>query len=268
MGNNLQHRRKKALCCFSSLMQYSTGWRFKKRPGIDYFLQQVGPPLFEVVIYSQEQGLVSGCSSRERGRDSVSVCVYVCVCTCVYSLLYWDARCDSMKLSCLFSNCKTHYMYFSRLKHQAFVVYCLPEDGNNGSNICMFSCHLSTYALRMRWQQCQCTWLYWHYLSTSALRMEMAMSVLPIRLCTACGNGNNVSILGCIDTACPPVHCIWTWQQCHYTWLYWHCVSAYTCIWRWQQCWYIWLYWHCLSTCARTVSVSYTHLTLPTITKV
>ncbi|XP_070182116.1 mitochondrial import inner membrane translocase subunit TIM50-like isoform X2 [Littorina saxatilis] len=38
---------------------YSTGWRFKKRPGIDYFLQQVGPPLFEVVIYSQEQGLTA-----------------------------------------------------------------------------------------------------------------------------------------------------------------------------------------------------------------
>ncbi|RUS85071.1 hypothetical protein EGW08_007165 [Elysia chlorotica] len=38
---------------------YSTGWRFKKRPGIDYFLQQVGPPLFEVVIYSQEAGMTA-----------------------------------------------------------------------------------------------------------------------------------------------------------------------------------------------------------------
>ena len=53
------------------MLQYSTGWRFKKRPGIEYFLQQVGPPLFEVVIYSQEQGLVSAC---------VCVCVRVCVC--------------------------------------------------------------------------------------------------------------------------------------------------------------------------------------------
>ncbi|XP_071803246.1 mitochondrial import inner membrane translocase subunit TIM50-like [Asterias amurensis] len=35
---------------------YSNGWRFKKRPGVDYFLQQVGPPLFEVVIYTSEQG--------------------------------------------------------------------------------------------------------------------------------------------------------------------------------------------------------------------
>ncbi|XP_076442911.1 mitochondrial import inner membrane translocase subunit TIM50-like [Babylonia areolata] len=38
---------------------YSTGWRFKKRPGIEYFLSQVGPPLFEVVIYSQEQGMTA-----------------------------------------------------------------------------------------------------------------------------------------------------------------------------------------------------------------
>ncbi|XP_014676292.1 PREDICTED: mitochondrial import inner membrane translocase subunit TIM50-like [Priapulus caudatus] len=38
---------------------YGTGWRFKKRPGIDYFLQQVGPPLFEVVIYTQEQGFTA-----------------------------------------------------------------------------------------------------------------------------------------------------------------------------------------------------------------
>lgn len=35
---------------------YGTGWRFKKRPGLDYFLQQVGPPLFEIVIYTSEQG--------------------------------------------------------------------------------------------------------------------------------------------------------------------------------------------------------------------
>uniref|UniRef100_A0A2C9JZ92 Mitochondrial import inner membrane translocase subunit TIM50 n=1 Tax=Biomphalaria glabrata TaxID=6526 RepID=A0A2C9JZ92_BIOGL len=38
---------------------YGTGWRFKKRPGIDYFLQQVGPPLFEVVIYSSEAGMTA-----------------------------------------------------------------------------------------------------------------------------------------------------------------------------------------------------------------
>jgi len=49
---------------FCYCVQLSTGWRFKKRPGLDYFLQQVGqvaagPPLFEVVIYTHEQGLVS-----------------------------------------------------------------------------------------------------------------------------------------------------------------------------------------------------------------
>ncbi|XP_064622812.1 mitochondrial import inner membrane translocase subunit TIM50-like [Lineus longissimus] len=38
---------------------YGTGWRFKKRPGIEYFLQQVGPPIFEVVIYTAEQGFTA-----------------------------------------------------------------------------------------------------------------------------------------------------------------------------------------------------------------
>ncbi|GIX77516.1 mitochondrial import inner membrane translocase subunit TIM50-C [Caerostris extrusa] len=38
---------------------YQTGWRFKKRPGLDYFLQQVGPPYFEIVIYTSEQGFTA-----------------------------------------------------------------------------------------------------------------------------------------------------------------------------------------------------------------
>ncbi|XP_062573827.1 mitochondrial import inner membrane translocase subunit TIM50-like [Saccostrea cucullata] len=33
------------------------GWRFKKRPGVDYFLQAVGPPLFETVVYTSETGM-------------------------------------------------------------------------------------------------------------------------------------------------------------------------------------------------------------------
>ncbi|XP_024084900.1 mitochondrial import inner membrane translocase subunit TIM50-C-like isoform X2 [Cimex lectularius] len=36
---------------------YQTGWRFKKRPGVDKFLEQVGPPNFEVVVYTAEQGM-------------------------------------------------------------------------------------------------------------------------------------------------------------------------------------------------------------------
>ncbi|XP_071496983.1 mitochondrial import inner membrane translocase subunit TIM50-like [Diadema antillarum] len=38
---------------------YANGWRFKKRPGVEYFLQQVGPPLFEIVIYTSEQGFTA-----------------------------------------------------------------------------------------------------------------------------------------------------------------------------------------------------------------
>ncbi|XP_060081944.1 mitochondrial import inner membrane translocase subunit TIM50-like [Ylistrum balloti] len=36
---------------------YETGWRFKKRPGVDYFFSKVCPPLFEVVIFTSEGGM-------------------------------------------------------------------------------------------------------------------------------------------------------------------------------------------------------------------
>lgn len=36
---------------------YQTGWRFKKRPGIDQFLEAIAPPQFETVVYTAEQGL-------------------------------------------------------------------------------------------------------------------------------------------------------------------------------------------------------------------
>jgi len=35
---------------------YKTGWRFKKRPFLDYFIQQCGPPLFELVVFTSESG--------------------------------------------------------------------------------------------------------------------------------------------------------------------------------------------------------------------
>lgn len=35
---------------------YETGWRFKKRPGVDFLLHHCAPPLFEIVIYTNEQG--------------------------------------------------------------------------------------------------------------------------------------------------------------------------------------------------------------------
>ncbi|KAH8244682.1 hypothetical protein KR032_004728 [Drosophila birchii] len=37
---------------------YKTGWRFKKRPGVDYFLQQCSKN-FEIVIYTSEQGMTA-----------------------------------------------------------------------------------------------------------------------------------------------------------------------------------------------------------------
>lgn len=38
---------------------YKTGWRFKKRPFVDYLLQQCGPPLFELVIFTQDPGFTA-----------------------------------------------------------------------------------------------------------------------------------------------------------------------------------------------------------------
>ncbi|XP_026819687.1 mitochondrial import inner membrane translocase subunit TIM50-C-like isoform X1 [Rhopalosiphum maidis] len=37
---------------------YSTGWRFKKRPNVDYFLERVGK-IFEVVVYTAENGYIT-----------------------------------------------------------------------------------------------------------------------------------------------------------------------------------------------------------------
>ncbi|OAF71478.1 hypothetical protein A3Q56_00743 [Intoshia linei] len=34
----------------------NTGWRFKTRPGLDYLLSNVGPPLYEVVLFTHEDG--------------------------------------------------------------------------------------------------------------------------------------------------------------------------------------------------------------------
>ncbi|XP_037778732.1 mitochondrial import inner membrane translocase subunit TIM50-C-like [Penaeus monodon] len=38
---------------------YETGWRFKKRPGVDFLLHHCAPPLFEIVIYTNEQGFTA-----------------------------------------------------------------------------------------------------------------------------------------------------------------------------------------------------------------
>lgn len=38
---------------------YQTGWRFKKRPFLDQFLQQCGPPLFETVAFTQDSPLTA-----------------------------------------------------------------------------------------------------------------------------------------------------------------------------------------------------------------
>lgn len=39
-----------------SYRTYQTGWRFKKRPGVDQFLEQLGR-LFEIVVYTADHGM-------------------------------------------------------------------------------------------------------------------------------------------------------------------------------------------------------------------
>lgn len=36
---------------------YQTGWRFKKRPGVDKFLEAIAPPQFETVVYTAQTGM-------------------------------------------------------------------------------------------------------------------------------------------------------------------------------------------------------------------
>lgn len=38
-------------------LQLATGWRFKKRPGIETLFQQLAP-LYEIVIFTSETGMV------------------------------------------------------------------------------------------------------------------------------------------------------------------------------------------------------------------
>uniref|UniRef100_A0A3Q4GLN5 Mitochondrial import inner membrane translocase subunit TIM50 n=1 Tax=Neolamprologus brichardi TaxID=32507 RepID=A0A3Q4GLN5_NEOBR len=40
------------------LIPLATGWRFKKRPGIDYLFQQVAP-LYEIVVFTAETGMTA-----------------------------------------------------------------------------------------------------------------------------------------------------------------------------------------------------------------
>lgn len=43
--------------------QLATGWRFKKRPGIETLFQQLAP-LYEIVIFTSETGMVRPQDSR------------------------------------------------------------------------------------------------------------------------------------------------------------------------------------------------------------
>lgn len=45
---------------------YNTGWRYKKRPGLDYFLKEIGYPVYEVVIYTKETPWVRETNERDK----------------------------------------------------------------------------------------------------------------------------------------------------------------------------------------------------------
>ena len=41
-----------------TISKLNTGWRYKKRPGLDYFLDQIKYPQFEVVLFTKETFMV------------------------------------------------------------------------------------------------------------------------------------------------------------------------------------------------------------------
>uniref|UniRef100_A0A8C1PWH5 Mitochondrial import inner membrane translocase subunit TIM50 n=1 Tax=Cyprinus carpio TaxID=7962 RepID=A0A8C1PWH5_CYPCA len=51
----------------------ATGWRFKKRPGIDYLFQQL-TPLYEIVIFTSETGMDVSCLNRDSSKVIVVDC--------------------------------------------------------------------------------------------------------------------------------------------------------------------------------------------------
>uniref|UniRef100_A0A4W5MQ28 Mitochondrial import inner membrane translocase subunit TIM50 n=1 Tax=Hucho hucho TaxID=62062 RepID=A0A4W5MQ28_9TELE len=51
----------------------ATGWRFKKRPGIDYLFQQLAP-LYEIVIFTAETGMDVSCLNRDTSKVIVVDC--------------------------------------------------------------------------------------------------------------------------------------------------------------------------------------------------
>lgn len=52
---------------FSLPFQLATGWRFKKRPGIETLFQQLAP-LYEIVIFTSETGMVRPPGQGRDGR--------------------------------------------------------------------------------------------------------------------------------------------------------------------------------------------------------
>lgn len=53
----------------------------------------------------------------------------------------------------------------------------------------------------------------------ATVSMYLVVLTLPLHQCAAYGDGN-------VSTAYSPMHRLWKWQQCQYTWLYWHCLST------------------------------------------
>lgn len=56
--------------------QLSTGWRFKKRPGIDYLFQQLAP-LYEIVIFTAETGMVRAASTHSHTGPWIIEVVFI-----------------------------------------------------------------------------------------------------------------------------------------------------------------------------------------------
>uniref|UniRef100_A0A8D9AGL7 Mitochondrial import inner membrane translocase subunit TIM50 n=3 Tax=Cacopsylla melanoneura TaxID=428564 RepID=A0A8D9AGL7_9HEMI len=59
---------------------YQTGWRFKKRPNLDHFLEQMASPMFEVVVFTSQAGMnmspIVEALNRGAGGNYISYTLY------------------------------------------------------------------------------------------------------------------------------------------------------------------------------------------------
>ncbi|KAI5722718.1 hypothetical protein M8J76_012536 [Diaphorina citri] len=59
---------------------YQTGWRFKKRPNLDHFLEQLASPMYEIVVFTSQVGMnaapIVDALNRGSGGSTITYSLY------------------------------------------------------------------------------------------------------------------------------------------------------------------------------------------------